>query len=94
MQGQKDPHLTFGVRTKMIRLSDVDVGSVYMIVSYQHFGRRLRKRICDLGLTPNCPINIIINSRSGPVLVEIRGTRIAIGRGTARKIEVAEIEGV
>ena len=62
------------------------------MVSYQYLGRRLQQRICDLGITFNCPIKIIINSHGGPTLVEVRGTRLAIGRGMAMKIEVEEME--
>ena len=75
-----------------MRLSEAESGKEYTVVSYQHLGRRLRQRLADLGITFDCPIKLIINTHGGPVLVEVRGTRLAIGRGMAVKIEVEEIE--
>lgn len=50
-------------------------------------GRRLTHRLSEMGLTPGVKIEIIQNSK-GPVLLSVRGTRIALGRGTAEKIFV------
>ncbi|MFW9961882.1 MAG: ferrous iron transport protein A [Candidatus Thorarchaeota archaeon] len=56
-------------------------------------GQRILRRLLDLGLTKGCSFKVIQASRTGPVLVEVRGTRIALGHGIARRIIVAELEG-
>jgi len=53
-------------------------------------GRGLVRRLFDLGFTPNSEVKVI-HSDSGPVLVEARGSRIALGRGVAMKIWVEVI---
>ncbi len=53
-------------------------------------GRGLRENLCHRGLTEGCRIRII-NTVSGPVLVEARGAVIALGRGMAEKIRVVSI---
>ena len=45
------------------------------------------QRLTHLGITPNTPIKIIRKGR-GPVLIEIRGSRLAIGKGLASKVIV------
>lgn len=77
-----------------MRLSEAEVSKKYVIKSYQYLGRGIQQRLCDMGITFDCSIKIIINTHGGPVLVEVRGTRLAIGGGMARKIEVEEMGGV
>lgn len=51
-------------------------------------GRGLSQRLAELGLTPGEPVRVLSAGRGGPVLVEIRGSRIALGRGMAAKVLV------
>ncbi len=51
-------------------------------------GMGLKKRLGDLGLTPASTISVIRNDKSGPVLIRVRGTNIALGRGMSRKVQV------
>ncbi len=49
-------------------------------------GRGAILRVNELGFYPGSRIKIIRNIKAGPVLVELKGSRIAIGRGIAMKI--------
>jgi Fur family ferric uptake transcriptional regulator len=49
-------------------------------------GRGLRRRLGELGLVPGTAVEVL-GSR-GPVLVLVRGSRVAIGRGMARKVMI------
>ena len=51
-------------------------------------GRQLRGRLAALGLLPGTPLEVIQNSGQGPFIVDVRGSRIVIGRGMAARIEV------
>ena len=51
------------------------------------------RRLLDLGLTKGCTFMVVQGSRHGPILVEVRGTRVAIGHGLARKLIVEEFPG-
>lgn len=53
-------------------------------------GRGLRENLSRRGLSEGCRIRII-NTVSGPVLVEVRGVVIALGRGMAEKIRVVSV---
>ncbi len=53
-------------------------------------GGRLAHRLTELGLTPGVELSII-QDNGGPLLISVRGSRIAIGRGMAQKIQVRSI---
>jgi len=51
-------------------------------------GRGLVGRLASLGFTPGASVEMLQNFGHGPLIVEIRDVRIALGRGEARKIRV------
>ncbi|MCD6358475.1 MAG: ferrous iron transport protein A [Dehalococcoidia bacterium] len=55
-------------------------------------GFGLQKRLSDMGLLPGTKIRIVNSQRAGPVLIDLKGTRLALGRGAAQKIMVTETQ--
>ena len=55
-------------------------------------GSGILRRLLDLGLTKGCFFKVVQGSRAGPILVEVRGTRVALGHGIARRLIVEELE--
>jgi len=53
-------------------------------------GRGLVRRLAELGFNADVLVKIIHNHSPGPVLIEVKGSRIARGRGVAMKIMVEE----
>lgn len=53
-------------------------------------GFGLQRRLAEMGIYPGVRLRVI-NSGPGPVLVEVWGGRLALGRGVAMKIWVREI---
>ena len=47
--------------------------------------RALAHRLADLGLTPGVPLEVVRDD-GGPVLLAVRETRLALGRGMAQQI--------
>lgn len=56
-------------------------------------GRGLVKRLSDLGFTYGTRVRVVHShgSWSGPVAVDVKDSRIALGRGIAMKIMVEEV---
>jgi len=54
-------------------------------------GQRMAKRLYGMGLTPNSLVEVIVSNPAGPILINIRGSRVAIGRGMAMKILVRRL---
>ncbi len=61
------------------------------IVQYLAGGRGLTSRLAPLGFTPGARVSMVQNFGRGPIIVMIRGTRIALGRGEAQKILVTPV---
>lgn len=61
------------------------------IVQYLAGGRGLTSRLAALGFTPGARVNMVQNFGRGPIIVMVRDTRIALGRGEAQKIIVTPI---
>jgi Fe2+ transport system protein FeoA len=53
-------------------------------------GRRLTHRLAELGLTPGVTLSVV-QGNGGPLLISVRGSRIAIGRGMAHKLLVTPV---
>ena len=51
-------------------------------------GHHLRSRMLALGLTPGAGVTVLQNYGHGPLIVRVRGTRVALGRGEASKVLV------
>lgn len=58
-----------------------DMGKVNAIDA----GRGATKRLYEMGFNTGSPVKIIKND-SGPVIVSIKGNKVALGRGLASKI--------
>ena len=56
-------------------------------------GREFANRLSAMGLSLGAAITVLQNSGHGPVLVLVRETRIALGRGEAMKIRTEEVKG-
>lgn len=72
-------------------LSEIPTGENVIIASLCE-GNELNRRLTSLGFTPGTGINIVQNYGHGPMIVSVRGTRIALGRGEASKIFVHKEE--
>lgn len=61
-----------------------------VILKEINWGVKLKKKLQDMGLTPGVEMSIVSGSRrgSGAVIVDVRGTRLALGNGVVSKIMV------
>lgn len=73
----------------VVPLSSLPAGSRARVVDVVG-GYGLRRKLFEMGITPNTVVEVLANSR-GPILIRVRGAVIAIGRGMAHKILVEPI---
>jgi ferrous iron transport protein A len=76
---------------KQISLSELPVDEYATVLSFSS-GRLETSRLASLGFTPGVEVNMSQNYGRGPLIVSVRGTRVALGRGEAAKILVAQTE--
>ena len=53
-------------------------------------GHPVQSRLADLGVLPGVEVKVLNGSRSGPLLVMVKGSRLALGRGLGSMIMVEE----
>jgi len=71
-----------------VSLTELEDGQAAVIITVNG-GRQLIKRLADLGITSGTEVKIIRKTLlSGPVQVEVSGSRLVLGWGLANKIVV------
>lgn len=53
-------------------------------------GRAFVSRCLALGCTPGTPVRMERNNGRGPVIVVVRGARLALGRGESMRVQVTK----
>ena len=74
----------------MIPLSTVAAGKQVRVVSIDA-GWSLQRRLADMGLTPGLEVRVVGSQRPGSVVLDVRGSRLALGRGVSQKILVEPV---
>ena len=73
----------------MVPLTKLEVGETG-VVRRLDGGRGLIGRLAVLGFTPDAEVTMLQNFGRGPLIVTVRDTRIALGRGEAGKVRVVK----
>lgn len=71
-------------------LSEINPGVTVSVLSFQG-GQSLAQRLSIMGFTPGAVLKMDQNYHRGPIIVNVRGTRVALGRGEAERIVVARV---
>jgi len=70
-----------------LSLTQLKVGEKAAFINLEG-GRGIVGRLTSLGFTPGVEITMTQNSGRGPLIVMLRGSRVALGRREAQKIIV------
>lgn len=73
--------------TVSMPLAMVPQGKTVRLVSING-GRGMVRRLTEMGLVPGTEMTVFRNSGTGPFLLAVNGTRLALGRGMAYRIRV------
>jgi Fe2+ transport system protein FeoA len=75
----------------MTSLAHLTKGSRATVMSLPH-PHVLAKRLCALGLNPGAEVRVLQNRGSGPLIIEVHGARLALGRRQADRVAVEPVE--
>jgi ferrous iron transport protein A len=71
----------------LMPLSEVLAGTGAVVVELR--GRKgFVSRMASLGFTPGADLHVVQNYRHGPIIVLVRGARVALGREAASRVWV------
>jgi len=73
--------------TSPLRLADLMAGEAGVVCELTG-GSHFRSRMASLGFTPGVRVKMVQNYGHGPLIVSVRGARVALGRGEAEKVGV------
>jgi Fe2+ transport system protein FeoA len=68
-------------------LSEVAEGQTVNVIRIDG-GRDLRSRLTTMGLLPKTRIKVVRNGKSGPFVINVKNSKMALGRGIVDKIMV------
>ena len=68
-------------------LAMVSPGEVVTIINVRA-GWGLTRRLADMGLVPGMTLRVINSQMPGPIIIDLRGSRLVLGHGMAQKIIV------
>ncbi|ADY73974.1 FeoA family protein [Desulfurobacterium thermolithotrophum DSM 11699] len=71
-----------------MRLVDIPSGKSVKIIDITG-GMGMRNRLAAIGIYPGATIKVV-KAPPGPMIIEAAGTRLALGKGMASRIEVEE----
>jgi ferrous iron transport protein A len=71
----------------MVPLTALQPGQIGLIHRLRG-GHRFVSRLAALGFTPGAPVTVTRNHGMGPLIVAVRGTQVALGRGEASHVLV------
>ncbi len=72
---------------KKLLLSELTMGETARI-HWIRGGSTINSRLASFGFTPGTPVEMTQNYGNGPLIVTVRGMRVALGRGEASRIVV------
>jgi Fe2+ transport system protein FeoA len=75
---------------QLIPLAMVSSGEVVQVVDVRA-GWGLQRRLADMGLTPGVTIKVLNSQVPGPIIIDLRGSRLVLGYGMAQKILVRRL---
>ncbi len=79
-------------KSNQIPLADLTTGEEGSILFFTG-GRSVTTRLASLGFTPGARVDMTQNYGRGPLIVTVRGTQVALGRGEAARIFVERSAG-
>lgn len=71
----------------VVSLSEAKAGQTVRLVRVQA-GHGLKHRLAAMGLLANTKIKVLRNEGRGQLIVNVRGTKVVLGRGMSEKMMV------
>jgi len=75
---------------QLIPLAMVIPGEMVQVVDVRA-GWGLRRKLADMGLTPGVIIRVMNSQMPGPIVIDLRGSRLVLGYGMTQKILVKRV---
>ena len=78
--------------TGHLTLSDAPLSTPLRVTGIES-GRQAQTRLASMGIVPGEEVRVLQRDNGGPLLVDVKGTRVALGRGISTKVIVVSDNG-
>ena len=75
---------------QLMPLAMVSPGEVVQVVDVRA-GWGFQRRLADMGLTPGVIIRVMNSQKPGPIIIDLRGSRLVLGYGMTQRILVKKV---
>ena len=75
---------------QLMPLAMVSPGQVVQVVDVRA-GWGPQRRLADMGLIRGVNIRVMNSQRPGPIIIDLKGSRLVLGHGMAQRILVKEV---
>ncbi len=75
---------------QLMPLAMVSPGEMVQVVNMRA-GWGLQRKLADMGLTPGVTIRVMNSQIPGPIIIDLRGSRLVLGYGMAQKVLVRRV---
>lgn len=76
---------------KQIQLSNIHMGQSYVVVGFQPVNSAYAEKLHKMGFVEGTPVSLAQVQITDPMVVQIRGSRIALRKTEARQVLVREV---
>ncbi len=73
----------------MMTLAMATEKDILKIIKVEYHGE-FKRKLLDMGIYKDAKLKVVKNDISGPLMVDVKGSRWILGRGQAQKIMVEE----
>ena len=74
----------------MMTLAMANVNEELKILQVEHKDK-FKKKLSDMGIYKDAKVKVVKNDIPGPLIIDVKGSRLILGRGQAQKIMVEGI---
>jgi len=76
-------------QTNKLPLNEVCAGTTVRVVEIEA-GQGLKNRLAAMGLLANVQIRVVRNDGAGQIIVNVKNSKVILGRGMSHKVFVAK----
>lgn len=72
-----------------MKLNEIEIGQTVEVVCMD-LSKHMEQRLLALGMTLHTQVTVLQKKRNGTLVIDLRGTRFALGKDITKKIEVTK----
>ncbi len=77
---------------KNVSLSEIDSGKTYKVTGFKQSSSAYADKLYKMGFVEGTPLQLAPVAIKDPIVIEIRGSRVALRKKEAQEVQVEEVK--